>query len=95
MGGDQEAKKYRAEFRVSSNTTTVSVTHSGPIFPIEDIMLAECGAEECFEMSTHRFKFFNQGQKYFGDHNKDENGEYVLPIVPKIIKKELGLRPDI
>ena len=31
----------------------------------------------------------------FGDHNEDKNEEYVLPIEPKIIKKELVLTPDV
>ena len=91
MGGKQEAKKYRAQFRVSSNDTTVNLTHSGPVFSVD-----EFGTEkECFEMSAYRFESFNHGQKYFGDHNKDKNGEYVLPIQPKIIKKGLALMSTV
>ena len=95
MGGEQEAKKYRAELRVSSNEAPVSLTHSGPMFPVDKVYTyVSTNEEEYFEMRANRYKFFNHGQIYFGEHNKDKNGEYVLPIEPKIIKKELGLMPD-
>ena len=38
-----------------------------------------------------RFMLFNKGFDYFGDHNKDKNGEIVIPIMVKIIKKELNI----
>ena len=42
-------------------------------------------------MSCPRFAFFNHGKEYFGDHNKDKNGDVVLPLSIKIEKKELRL----
>ena len=87
MGGKQEAKKYRVEFIVTSGDTTVSLTHNGPVFPIDLLGKAQ-EQKECFEMSASRFKFFNQDHEYFGTHNKNQLGEYALPIETKIIKKE-------
>ena len=41
------------------------------------------------------FATFNHGCEYFGDHNKDKNGEIVVPVLYKIIKKELDIPTDI
>ena len=45
-------------------------------------------------MTRSKFAFFNHGKEYFGKHNKDKNGEYVLPLSVKIEKKKLGLPTD-
>ena len=91
MGGKQVAKKYRAELRVSSNESIASVTHSGPVYPIDCWTTDATKNKESFEMSCPRFAFFNHGKEYFGDHNKDKNGDVVLPLSIKIEKKELRL----
>ena len=45
-------------------------------------------------MTRSKFAFFNHGKEYFGNHNKDENGEIVLPLSVKIERKKLGLPTD-
>ena len=35
LGGKQVAMKYRVQLSVSSNKSSGSLTHSGPVFPIE------------------------------------------------------------
>ena len=47
--------------------------------------------EESFTIAKKKYKLFNKGFEYFGDHNKDKNGEVVIPMMVKIIKKELNI----
>ena len=90
LGGKQVAKEYRVELRVSSNESLASVTHSGPVFPIDYYPFEVTRKRDSFEMRRSRFAFFNQGTDYFGKHNKDKNGDIALPISVKIEKKKLG-----
>ena len=94
MGGKEVAKKYRVEIRVSSNESLVSFTHSGPVFPIDYYPYDSAANKDGFEMTCSRFALFNHGKEHFGIHNKDKNGDTVLPISVKIEKKELGLPTD-
>ena len=92
MGGKQVANKYRVKLRVSSNKSSVSLTHSGPVFPTEYV---EANYDkESFEINCSKLAFFNHGNKYFEMHNEDKNGEIVLPVCVKIEKKKLGLSTD-
>ena len=91
IGGKQVAKKYRVEMRVSSNKSSTSITHNGPVFPIEYSAVDATYDKESFEISCPKFAFFNHGKEYLGKHNEDKNGEIVLPISVKIEKKKLGL----
>ena len=88
LGGKQVAMKYRVQLSVSSNKSSGSLTHSGPVFPIEFTEFEATNDKESFEISCPKFAFFNQGKKYFGKHNKDKNGEIVLPVSVKIEKKK-------
>ena len=38
-----------------------------------------------------KFAIFNKGYQFFGDHNRDKNGEITVPIMATIIKKELNI----
>ena len=93
MAGKQVAKKYRAELRVSSNESPVSFSYCGPVYPIEYLKDA-ITTKERFEIGCSKLALFNHGKEYFGVHNKDKNGELVLPISVKIEKKELGFPSD-
>ena len=77
----------RAELRVFSYDMVNTVTHFGPVFALDENSPFE--HEEAFEMSAKRFAAFNDGYDYFGDHNKDKNGEVTIPISVEIFKKEL------
>jgi len=91
MGGKQVAKKYRVEMRVSSNKSSASITHNGPVFPIEYSVFDAIDDKDSFEISCPKFASFNHGKEYFGKHNEDKNGKIVLPVSVKIEKKKLGL----
>ena len=91
LGGKQVAMKYRVQLSVSSNKSSGSLTHSGPVFPIEYPLLDAINDKDSFEISVSKFASFNHGMEYFGDHNKDKNGEIVLPLPVKIEKKKLDI----
>jgi len=88
MGGETVANGYRVEMRLSSCEKEFTLTHHGPVFPV-DIKAKNC--EESFLIAKERFAVFNKGFDKFGDHNKNENGEVVIPMMVKIIKKELNI----
>ena len=89
FGGENVAKKYRVELRLSSCEKEFTHTHHGPVFSldVQQIKLRE----EAFIIDKKRFALFNQGFDHFGDHNKDKNGEIIFPLMVKIIKKELDI----
>ena len=89
IAGKRAAKKYRAELRIFSNEMVNSVTYYGPVLSLDE--RAPFEHQEAFEISSKKFAVFNNGFDYFGDHNKDKNGEIVMPIAPKITKLELGI----
>ena len=92
VGGKEVAKKYMAELRIFSNEKNTSVTFNGPVFPLD---IHHRPDKNAFVMNAEWFKNFNHGKKYFGDHNKDKNGEIVIPVLYKIIKKELDIPADL
>jgi len=92
VGGKEVAKKYQAEVRIFSNEENISLTYNGPVFPVDNAALSDAKA---FQMKPEWFKTFNQGHKYFGNHNKDKNEEIVIPVLYKIIKKELDIPTDL
>ena len=89
IGGERAAKKYRVELRLSSSDKEFTHTHHGPVFSVDVRDPRDC--EETFVIAKKRFALFNKGFDYFGDHNKDKNGEIIVPIMVKIIKKELDI----
>ena len=94
MGGKQGAKKYRVELRVSSDESSVSLTHSGPVFPMDYSHANATMDNESFQIFCPRFAFFNHGKEYFGKHIEYKNGEMVFPVSVKIEKKKLGISTD-
>ena len=93
VGGKEVPKKYKAELRVFSNSKNICVTYNGPVFPVDDP--DQTDPDEAFHKQPEWFETFNHGYQYFGNHNKDKNGEIVIPVLFKIIKKELDIPTDI
>ena len=79
----------RAELRLFSNERVNTLTYYGPVLPVDERVPFEHG--DAFEISAKKFANFNHGFDYFGDHNRDKNGELVIPIAVKIMRKELGI----
>ena len=89
LGGERVANKYRVELRLSSNEKDVTTTHHGPVFSVDARI--SMNSESIFTVHKEKFASFNKGFDYFGYHNMGKNGEVVVPIMVKIIKKELGI----
>ena len=83
------ANKYRVEMRLSSSEKEFTTTHHGPVFSVD--VLHPWKREEAFSVDMKKFGVFNNGYEYFCNHNKDKNGEITVPIMVKIIKKELDI----
>ena len=89
LGGECVADKYRVELRLSSNEKDVTTTHHGPVFSIDAKI--PMNSEKIFTVDKEKFAIFNNGFNFFGLHNIGKNGEVIVPIMVKIIKKELGI----
>ena len=89
LAGKTIADKFRAELRLFSNERVNTLTYCGPVLPVDERIPFE--HEDAFEISAKKFANFNHGCDYFGDHNRDKNGELVIPIAVKIMRKELGI----
>ena len=89
IGGVTVANKFRAELRLFSNERVNTLTYYGPVLPVDERVPFE--HEDAFEISAKKFAKFNHGFDHFGDHNRDKNGEIVIPIAVKIMRKELGI----
>ena len=82
VGGKEVAKKYKAELRIYSPMKRTFLSFIYPVFPVDNPM----PDGEAFYMNPEWFETFNNGFNYFGNHNKDKNGEIVIPVWYKIIK---------
>ena len=89
FGGERVAKKYRVELRLNSCEKEFTITHHGPVFSVD--VKEPLNREETYMVAKKKLQVFNKGCDYFGDHNKDKNGETIVPIMVKIIKKELDI----
>ena len=89
FGGETVAKRYRVEMRLTSNEEEFTNTHHGPVFSAD--VKDPCSHKESYWIPKEKFAIFNHGFDHFGDHNKDKNGEVIIPMTVKIIKKELNI----
>jgi len=89
IGGEHVAKKYRVELRLHSSEMASTLTYHGPVYSV-DFKKAWMD-KEAFTIDKKKFALFNFGVDHFGNHNKDKNGEIHVPIMVKIIKKELDI----
>ena len=89
IGGQRVANKYRVELRLNSSEKEFTNTHHGPLLTID--VREPRNHEEVYRIDKKIFASFNKGFEYFGNHNKDKNGEIIVPITVKIIKKELDI----
>ena len=89
IGGKRVANRYRVEMRLNSCEKEFTNTHHGPVFPVD--VKNPCSREECYTIAKKKFELFSKGFDYFGNHNKDKNGDIIVPIMVKIIKKELDI----
>ena len=89
IGGRHVANKYRVKLRLYSSEMESTLTHHGPVFPVD--FEEPYNNKEAFIVDKKKFALFNKGSARFGDHNKGKNGEIIVPIMVNIIKKELDI----
>jgi len=89
IGGEHVANKYRVELRLYSSEMASTHTYHGPVYSADFVDPWE--DKEAFSIDKKKFALYNLGYECFGDHNKDKNGEIHVPIMVKIIKKELDI----
>ena len=90
IAGENVAKKYRVELRLYSSELETTLTHHGPVLSRDSRQPKGNTNEKAFIIDKKRFALFNKGFDHF-EHNKEENGEITVPIMVKIIKKELDI----
>ena len=85
FGGKIVSNKFRVEMRLSSNDVGTSHIFYGNVYSLDEKYF---DASKVFSINNEQFKLHNKGDHAIGNHNKDENGELVLPITIKVEKKK-------
>ena len=86
--GENVAKKYRVEMRLSSYDVSSSYIFNCDAFSVDEIG-RRCSSKT-FVVNDDQFKIYNKDRVELGDHNKDKNGELSVPVTFKITKKRLN-----
>jgi len=89
IGGENAANRYRVEMRLTSSDKEFTITYHGPVFPVDVKDPKNC--EKAFWIAKERFAIFNKDFENFGEHNTDKNGQVIIPMMVRIIKKELNI----
>ena len=86
--GENVAKKYRVEMRLSCYDVSSSYIFNGGVFSVDEI--GRGCSSKTFVVNDDQFKIYNKDRVELGDHNKDKNGELTMPVTFKITKKKLN-----
>ena len=89
FGGKNVARKFRAEIRLSSNDVDSSLIFNCGVFCLDD--WNKFDATRDFHVNDDQFKIYNKGHIKLGDHNKDKNGELMLPVTVEVKMKKLNV----
>jgi len=89
FAGKHVAKKFRAEMRLSSYDRDTSVISNCNFRCLDDWLENDASKEFC--INDHQFKLYNKGHIQIGDHNKDKNGELMLPVSVEVKMKKLNV----
>ena len=73
------------EVRLSSYDVDTSNIFNGNVSCLDDWEEGDA-SKEC-HITDEQFKFYNKGHIELGEHNKDKNGELIIPVTVKIKKK--------
>ena len=76
-------RKFKVEMRLSSNDADKSHIFYGNVYSLDEKYF---DASKVF--TNEQFKLHNKCHTEIGNHNRDENGELVLPITIKVDKKK-------
>ena len=89
FGGKNVAKKFRAEIRLSSHDMNSSHIFNCDVYCLDDWKMFD--ASKQFRITDEEFKIYNKGHTELGDHNKDKNGELMLPVTVDVKMKKLNV----
>ena len=89
FAGINAAKKFRAEMRLSSYDGDTSTIFNCSVFCLDDWEKDDTSKE--FRIMDDQFKICNKGHILLGDHNKDKNGELMLPVTVEVKMKKLNM----
>ena len=89
FGGENVAKKFRAEMRLSSYEGDTTLIFNCNVLCLDDWLENEVSKEFCID--EDQFKIYNRGHLELGDHNKDKNGELTMPVTIEVKMKKLNV----
>ena len=87
--GRNVAKKFRAEMRLSSYDGDTSHNFNCNVYCLDD--WKKMDATKTFRIMDDDFKIYNKGHINLGDHNKDKNGELIMPVSVEVKVKKLNV----
>ena len=89
FGGKNDAKKFRAEMRLSSYDGDASNIFNCNVYCLDNWMLFDVSKVFC--ILDDQFMIYNKGHIKLGDHNKGKNGEVMLPVTIEVKMKKLNV----
>ena len=89
FAGKNVAKKFRAEMRLSSHNGDTSLVFNCNVYCLDDWKDRDASKE--FRIDEDQFKISNKGYIELGDHNKDKNGEMMMPVTVEVKMKKLNV----
>ena len=89
FAGENVAKKFRAEMRLSSHDGDTSHTFNCNVYCLDDWKMFDASRE--FHIPDEEFKVFNKGHIELVEHNKNKNGELTLPVTVEVKIKKLNV----
>ena len=89
FGGENVAKKFRAEMRLSSYDGDASSIFNCNVYCLDN--WPKFYASKVFCILDAQFRIYNKGRIELGDHNKDKNGELTMPVTVEVKMKNLNV----
>ena len=89
LDGKKVAKKFRAEMRLSSHDGNTSLNFNCDVKCLDD--RRELDDSKMFCICDKQFKMYNKGHIELGYHNKDKNGELMMPVTVEVKMKKLNV----
>ena len=89
FAGRNVAKKFRAEMRLSSYDGDASLNFNCNVKCLDNFRRSDASKE--FRIDDGQFKICNKGHIELGDHNKDKNGELMMPVIVEVKMKKLNI----
>ena len=86
FGGKNVAKKFTTEMKLSSYDGDTNLIFNCNVFCLDNAIEWDASKEFC--IADEQFKICNKGQIELGEHNKDENGDMMMPVKIQVKMKK-------